>query len=72
MKIYLVRRTDFRFYDWDTFDSFVVRAENEERALELCNKEDFDGNAFRKENTEIEEVKEEGIEEVILGSFHAG
>ena len=39
MKLYLIERQDR--VDWDEFAGFVVRAENEEQALELCFEYDY-------------------------------
>jgi urease accessory protein UreE len=66
MKIYLVERQDR--VGWDEYDSFVVRAENEEDALIQC-----DYTLCSKENgTTVTEIKAKGEKGRILGSFNAG
>ena len=65
MKLFLIERTDDAQYD--EYDAFVIRAENEENALKLCNDKKFD-----YQHTEIIELLAEGEEDVILGSFNAG
>lgn len=65
MKIYLVERTDS--VDYDEYDSFVVVAENEEKAVEICS-----DSMFTKFNTKVEEVMADAEERIILGSYNAG
>jgi hypothetical protein len=64
-RIYLVTRTDE--IDWDEYDAFVVRAENEEDALLQC-----DYGYLNKGNTTVIEITQEGEKGRILGSFNAG
>ena len=70
MKLYLVERTDK--IDYDEYDSYVVRANNVEDALKLCQNKEFKDECFRIDNTEITEILLEGKEEIIIGSFNAG
>jgi hypothetical protein len=71
VKLYKIIRKDL--WNYDEYDSFVVRAENEERALELCReREGSYRQNFFIENVTIIELNIDGIEEVILGSFNAG
>jgi hypothetical protein len=60
MKIYLVERNDK--IDWDEYDSWVIRANNEEEAKEITGYEDVT----------ITEVTRKGDKGLILGSFNAG
>jgi hypothetical protein len=64
MKLFLVVVDS---YDYEEYDSFVVRAEDEENALMVCNEE-----AWTKDNTTITEIKTKGKEKIILGSYNAG
>ena len=75
MKLYLVTRTDE--WDWDEYNGFVIRAVNEENALELAHKfaDEYDNPedyTFRPDNTKIVEITNEGLEEIILESFIGG
>ena len=70
MKLYRVYRTDN--VGWDEYDSFIVRAENEERALELCLEAEYGDKNFIKDNVVFVELTVEGTEGIILGSFNAG
>jgi len=63
MKLYLVTRNDET--DYDEYDSFVVRAENEEEAIELCKY------SYMKNST-VTEITQEGERGQILGSYNAG
>lgn len=65
MALYLVSRNDE--VDYDEYDSFVVRAKNEEEAILICSDDQF-----RKDNTTIEKLEEKGKSEIILGSYNAG
>ena len=71
MKLYKVIKHK---YDWDEYDSCIVRAESEDRAIELCRKMEFGycSYYFEKDNVDVYEIRIEGTEEVILGSFNAG
>lgn len=64
LKVYLVESED---WDYNNYDSFVVVAENEEKAIELV-KDDF------KEDQGTLTAKEISLQEesVVLGSFNAG
>lgn len=64
MKVYNVWAD---YYDYDDYDSFVVVAENEDRALEMVK------DKFEKHQGEIH-VEEEDLttEHIVLGSFNAG
>ena len=64
LKVYLVESED---WDYNNYDSFVVVAENEEKAIELV-KDDF------KEDQGALTAKEVSLQEegVVLGSFNAG
>ena len=64
LKVYLVESED---WDYNNYDSFVVVAENEEKAIELV-KDSF------KEDQGALTAKEVGLQEesVVLGSFNAG
>jgi len=74
MKLYLVER--LYEINYGEYDSFVVRAESKERALQFCQEESdefaYNKNTFRAENTKITELLNEGKEEIILGSYNAG
>ena len=74
MKLWLVKRTDG--IDYDEFVSFVVRAENKKKALNICkyesNKYNWREATFRDDNTEIIELTTDGEEEMIMDSFNAG
>lgn len=64
LKVYLVESED---WDYNNYDSFVVVAENEEKAIELV-KDSF------KEDQGALTAKEVSLQEecVVLGSFNAG
>jgi len=64
MKFFIITRDD---YDYDEYDTHVVRAENKEDVLNVCGDEDF-----TKENSTIKEVTLEGGAEIISSSFNAG
>ena len=72
MKLFLITRTDD--WDWDEYDSFVIRAENKENVLTLARAEisSWSEDTFTKENTVITELTSKGEEQIILGSFNAG
>lgn len=64
MKVYNVWAD---YYDYDDFDSFIVVAENQDRALEMVK------DKFEKHQGEIHVVEEDlTIEHIALGSFNAG
>lgn len=65
MKLYLVKRTDR--VDYDEYDSFVVRAEDEESAYKVCDYYHCD-----KKHATVTEVNTSGEAMIILGSFNAG
>lgn len=65
MKLWLVRRTDDVKYD--EFDSFVIRANDEEEAKKMANTHSGWSN-----EVEVIEISIDGKSEVILGSFNAG
>ncbi len=73
MKFYLVK---FNSYSYDEFDSFVVRAEDEESARKVIEKEHPLDKKWPSVNWEdgikIEEVELNGEPKIILGSFNAG
>jgi hypothetical protein len=80
MKIYKVTAPS---YDYDEYDAFIVRAENEEQARGLAIEMAYGGSSeYRQnkrladhqgwQNADVEEVLVEGEAEVILGSFNAG
>ena len=58
--------------EYDTYDSFVVRAETEERARELAYEESSMEEWKDPAITVCTPLKNEGEEEIILGSFNAG
>ena len=64
MKLFLV---EVDGCGYDEYDSFVVRAADEENALMACNEE-----TWTKDNTKVTEILTEGQEQIILGSFNAG
>lgn len=64
MKIFIISRED---YGYDEYDSHIVRAENKEDVLRVCN----DG-AFTEENSVIKEITLDGESEILLSSFNAG
>ncbi len=71
MKIYKVTADN---YDYDQFDAFIVRAENEEAAKEMAlYRADYRhiGNDYQGWS-HVEEILTEGESEIILGSFNAG
>jgi len=63
---------------WDSFDAFVVRAENEREARELAQREIADEKRVAEDfwlndgYSKCVVLKETGVSEVILGSFNAG
>ncbi len=73
---YLVERTDE--IGWDEYDSFVIKADNKEKALAMAH--DQAGNQwrgeekpyFREDNTRITELSDKMDDGIILGSFNAG
>lgn len=72
MKIYLITLKEC---DYDQYDSFVVIAEDKDRAWKLIRIEHSQDSNIYTEN--IEEIREIGIsntvkEEIVLGSFNAG
>jgi hypothetical protein len=72
MKVYLVSRTDR--VDYDEYDSWVVVAENEERAKEMCKdwgSYDYMHNNKKQPPVEVYEIKLDK-ECFVLGSFNAG
>jgi hypothetical protein len=71
MKLYYVYADD---YDYDDFDSVVVVAENEDRALEMINNGGWSGEGYFREHQgeiHIEEV-DLTVEHIVLESFNAG
>ena len=69
MKLWLLMRKDSVGYD--EYDSFVVRAENEEEARRLAR--DSTSNGWTSEDqVDCHILLEEGIAEIILGSYNAG
>jgi hypothetical protein len=72
MKLYLVTRTDE--VDYGEAEAFVVRAPNKISALKIAHAESDQYHSpkrylFRSDNTSIIELKNEGPEEIILGSY---
>ena len=78
MKLYLLSQKENQ--NWDTFDSVLVCAENEEEAKSITPYgEEFDGNdgtwvANKEAITceEIGEANEKQVRGVIISSFNAG
>lgn len=72
MKIY---RIDFNECDYDQFNTFIVRAENEE-AVERVVRKKYPDEQYTyvnwKAGFKIVEITPEGEEGIILGSFNAG
>ncbi|WP_149466232.1 hypothetical protein [Paenibacillus antarcticus] len=66
MKLYLVIR---EHYAYDEYESVIVRAEDENRALEIAMKLSDD---FSDEYTTVKEVQVDGEEGVIHKNFNAG
>lgn len=71
MKAYHVYVND---YDYDDFDSIVVVAENEDRALEMINNGGWDGEGYFKEHQGEIYVEELDLtyEHIVCESFNAG
>ena len=72
MKIYKI---EFNKYTYDQYDSFIVRAENEEMAIGLIigkfPPEEF-SRVDWKEGYKVVEVLQQGQAEIILKSYNAG
>ena len=73
MKIYKITLNE---YEYDTYDSFIVRAGSEERAIEFIKKVYPIDRIFQEimwqGGYKIEVIEENGEEEIILDSFNAG
>ena len=65
MKLWKVVCNEF---EYDQYDAFVVRAENPEEAIKLC---DF-GEYQKKHPISCDEILSDGPRERILGSFNPG
>ena len=73
MKLWKLTRIDD--FDYEEYDSFVVRAKNEERAKEivlLYHPHEAYGSWTSNDKVKCEEIKKYGKEEIILGSYNAG
>ena len=73
MKLYTVIAHD---WDYDQFDSIVILAENEERALEIAemkHKDNYNKRYFESNQYPLTVVEEDMTkEQIILCSFNAG
>lgn len=70
-----IYRIEFKECDYDQYDSFIVRAENEKAVEEFIKKEHPNekwGDVDWKGGFEIIEITQEGKEEILLGSYNAG
>jgi len=68
MKLWLVETSK---YDYDEYDSFIVRAESSEQAYQIVIAFGYTSN-FQKETTTITEVTVEGEAGIIHSSYNAG
>lgn len=74
MKIYLLSRLH-KFVNYDEYDSFVVRAQNENKARIIASKDAGDEGPkvwMNTEETSCGEIRCVGKERIILGSFNPG
>lgn len=67
MKTFMIENDGYVPYG--RYFSFVVVAEDKDKALELCAKED---DAFTKEDTTITEITPAHKAGIVLGSFNEG
>ena len=82
LKLFLIKRTDY--INWDMYDSFVVCAENEEKALDIMPGDLGENDKFQPNNygwvkdkanltcVELGVANENMVEGAILGSYNAG
>lgn len=74
MKLWILKRVDMTFGDYDAYYGFVIRAESEEIAREMASKEERDRPGFWKNPalSICEELLPEGEGGILLDDFHAG
>jgi hypothetical protein len=69
MKLYLIKRKDVCGYD--EYDEFLVRAEDEDEALEVLTTYNS-AYYLKKENLTFEIIESFGEKKIIIESFNAG
>ncbi len=77
MKLWLLKVIDWKAVDYDEYNGFVIRAENEThaRVIAAAYASDEDSNSDRflnKEKTTCEEIQVNGEAGVVLSDFNAG
>jgi hypothetical protein len=78
-KLFVIELNENSSPEYEQYDGFVVRADNEEVAWKLAEKAvkcapyfDMKSNYFKKDNFSIKEINADGDDEIILASYNAG